>query len=116
MKAGTRRGTTMKVEAERTTTRGDHKSETYSGERFVNPPGVRPKVDNQKVLGGVTATKELDGGDVTFIDPDNEFREFSSVLDVTVGPMGEKARVTFIAASSEMVPLGNVLYAETADR
>jgi len=104
----------MKVETERTTVGGDAVDETYEGICFTNPPHSRPRVDETEVLGSVTGIKELDGGTVVF-DPadDADLIEYSPVLDVTVGPEGEQARLTFIASEAEMVPLGSVLYAKS---
>jgi len=105
----------MKVDTERTTARGDNLEDTLQGDRLVNPPGTRPTLDGDTVLGEMTAIKELDGGSVAIADADGEVHEFEAVLDVMVPPMLNKARVTFIAASSEMVPLGSILHATTPD-
>jgi len=114
MKAGTGRDTTMLVTTERTTTSGNLIEKTLCGERLVNPPGAPPRVDGDDLLGTVTSLKELDGGQVTLVDCDEEIQAFSSVLDVTQPPMSNKAKLTFIAEEPELVAVSTILHAKAS--
>lgn len=101
----------MIVHTQRETVGGETVEAEINGQFYENAPHSSSSVGHRGVLGEVTAIKELDGGFVSIEDSDGNIRQYTSVLDVTRPPMMEKARLTFIADSSELVPLGTIRYA-----